>query len=106
MRRSGKTWLLLGEIVAWHATGIPRERCLYVSLEDERLGGIEAAELGGLLEAWWRLHPEVAGGPAWLVLDEALNVPGWERFVRRVLDRGDVRISVTGSSARLLASRR
>lgn len=103
MRRSGKTWLLLGELAAAHAAGLPRERALYASLEDERLVGIDAADLGGLVEAWWRRFPEAASEPGWLLLDEVQNVAGWERFVRRMLDRGGLRISVTGSSARLLS---
>jgi predicted AAA+ superfamily ATPase len=103
MRRSGKTWMLLGEIAARRASGVPPERSLYLSLEDERLVNLESSELGGLLDAWWRRYPEVATGPCWLVLDEVQNVPGWERFVRRVLDRGQVQIAVTGSSARLLS---
>lgn len=103
MRRSGKTWLVLGEIAARIAAGSPRERELYVSLEDERLADIDARALGGLLDAWWRRFPEVAAGPCRLALDEVQNVPGWERFVRRVLDRGQVQVTVTGSSARLLS---
>lgn len=103
MRRSGKTWLVLGEIAARVAAGAPRERELYVSLEDERLVDVDAAALGGLLEAWWRRFPEVASQPCRLALDEVQNVVGWERFIRRVLDRGHIQVTVTGSSARLLS---
>src|SRR4030067_970774 len=38
----------------------------------------------------------------WL-LDEIQVVPGWERFVRRVLDSEKVEIAVSGSSARMLS---
>lgn len=104
MRRSGKTWLLLGEIARLvESQALPRSHVLYLSLEDERLTGVDAAQLGGMLDAWWRRTPAAATEPTWLVLDEVQNVPGWERFVRRVLDRGSPRVSVTGSSARLLA---
>lgn len=103
MRRAGKTTLLLGELAGRVAGGLPRERALYLSLEDERLAGLDAAGLGGLLEAWWRRFPAAAGEECWLVLDEVQEVPGWERFVRRLIDRGGLRISVTGSSAKLLS---
>jgi len=103
MRRSGKTWLVLGEIARRIAAGAERERLLYVSLEDERLADIDARELGGLVDAWFRRYPDVARGPATLALDEVQAVPGWERFVRRMLDRGELRVIVTGSSARLLS---
>jgi predicted AAA+ superfamily ATPase len=103
MRRSGKTWTLLGEIAAARAAGAPGWAQLYVSLEDERLFGVGPEALGGVLDAWWRRFPEAATGPAWLALDEVQVVPGWERFVRRLLDEGRLRLSVTGSSARLLS---
>ncbi|MFH1529245.1 MAG: ATP-binding protein, partial [Pseudomonadota bacterium] len=35
--------------------------------------------------------------------DEIQNVPGWERFIRRLLDTMDAEIVITGSSARLLS---
>jgi len=38
----------------------------------------------------------------WL-LDEIQLVPGWERFARRVLDSEQIRIVVSGSSARMLS---
>jgi len=103
MRRSGKTSLLFGELAARVAAGVPREQALYVSMEDERLAGLQAADLGGLLDAWWRRYPALAEQECWLVLDEIQEVPGWESFVRRLLDRGGLRIAVTGSSARLLS---
>ena len=103
MRRAGKSWLLLGEISAARRAGAPEGSILYVSLEDDRLTGVDVTDLAGLLEAWYRRHPEAARGPGWLILDEVQVVPGWERFVRRVLDGGITRIAVTGSSARLLS---
>jgi predicted AAA+ superfamily ATPase len=103
MRRSGKTWQLLGELAAGRASGGMVGRDLYVSFEDERLLGMEASGLGGLLDAWFRRYPEAASGPVWLALDEVQAVPGWERFVRRVLDLGRIRVAVTGSSAQLLS---
>lgn len=103
MRRSGKTWLLLGELFDRIDAGLPRERTLYVSLEDERVGELRGEDLGRIVDAWWRRFPEAATHESWLVLDEVQNAPGWERFVRRLLDQGGVRVAVTGSSARLLS---
>lgn len=103
MRRSGKTWQLLGEIAAERAAGVPVGRTLYLSFEDERLMGIDASTLGGLLDAWFRRCPDAATGPVWLALDEVQAIPGWEHFVRRILDSGRIRVAVTGSSARLLS---
>ena len=97
IRRAGKTWMLLSEMLERVRGGVPREHNLYVSFEDERLRGAHAMELGGLLDAWFRRCPDAARGPAWLVLDEVQEIPGWESFVRRLVDRGNVQLAVTGS---------
>ncbi|PIW07942.1 MAG: ATPase, partial [Comamonadaceae bacterium CG17_big_fil_post_rev_8_21_14_2_50_60_13] len=36
-------------------------------------------------------------------LDEIQLVPGWEMFVRRLLDTENIEIALSGSSARLLS---
>jgi hypothetical protein len=106
MRRSGKTtllWQLLQERVA---AGTDRAGLLYFSFEDERLAGMEAADLGIVLEEFYRLHPEWRGRDdrhATFFLDEIQAVPGWERFARRVLDTERVELFLSGSSAKLLS---
>jgi predicted AAA+ superfamily ATPase len=103
MRRVGKTWRVYQQLAQLLDDGVPKERLLYVNLEDERLVGVGAEDLGGLLDAWYARHPSALDGERWLCLDEVQNVVGWERFVRRVLDQGDVRLLVTGSSSRMLS---
>ena len=51
MRRSGKTWLLLGELAARISAGLSRARTLYASLEDEHLGDVAGKDLGRLVDA-------------------------------------------------------
>lgn len=104
MRRTGKTCLMLQTLREVEAEGTPRERTLYVNFEDERLGGLRAADLSVLTDALWRRHPGARGTECWLFLDEVQNVPGWEQFVRRVQDTEHCRVVVTGSSARLLST--
>lgn len=104
MRRSGKTYLVLAEIAARVAAGGAREAELYVSFEDERLADVDVAALGALTEAWLRRYPSLASsGTLHLALDEVQNVAGWEKLVRRLLDRGGIHLTVTGSSARMLS---
>lgn len=103
MRRVGKTWRLYQHMHDLLRAGVPRERLLYVNLEDERLP-IDAGELSHLLDAWYVRYPAVAASEHWLFLDEVQNVPGWERFVRRMLDAGNVRVLLTGSSSKLLSA--
>jgi uncharacterized protein len=104
VRRGGKTSFLQRRIAEQVAAGRPRESQLLLSLEDERLTGMTAADLGWLLDEYER---RLAGGGVdaerSLYLDEVQVVPGWETLVRRLMDRGGVELFVSGSSAKLLS---
>jgi predicted AAA+ superfamily ATPase len=55
-------------------------------------------------EAYYRLHPEWRDQRrVTFLLDEIQNVPGWESFVRRLLDSEQIDLFISGSSARLLS---
>jgi predicted AAA+ superfamily ATPase len=103
MRRAGKT-TFLRQLLGERRASLPPERALYLSFDDDRLAGIEADQLVLLLEEHFRRYPQLRGRATvhWL-LDEIQLVPGWERFVRRVLDSEKVEIAVSGSSARMLS---
>jgi len=103
MRRAGKT-TFLRQLLIERRQALPPERALYLSFDDDRLAGIEVEQLGFLLEEHYRRHPALRGRETvhWF-LDEIQLVPGWERFVRRVLDSEKVEIAVSGSSARMLS---
>lgn len=84
--------------------GTPRAMLPYLNFEDERLADLPAEQLGFVVEAFGRRVPDAAAmGTALWVFDEVQMVPGWERFVRRLLDAGGVEIVVTGSSSALLS---
>lgn len=102
MRRSGKTYLLFQRLHELERQGVDRARTLYVNFEDERLLPLKAEELQLFPEALYRRHPNVRGQLCWFLLDEVQNVPGWERFVRRLLDSERAQVVVTGSSSTLL----
>jgi predicted AAA+ superfamily ATPase len=104
-RRSGKTTLLhqvRGERVAVHGD---RARVPYLNLEDERLAGVTLDDLGFAVDEHYRRFPGLLGHDVvtWC-LDEIQVVPGWERFVRRLLDTGRVEVFLSGSSAALLSA--
>ncbi len=103
MRRAGKT-TFLRQLLAERRHTISPERAIYISFDDDRLAGLELEQLGFLLEEHYRRHPELRAKETvhWF-LDEIQLVPGWERFVRRVLDSEKVEIVVSGSSARMLS---
>ena len=104
MRRAGKTSLLWQILADRLARGTPREGLLYFSFEDERLAGMEAADLDLLVEEYYRLYPQWRDRQrATFFLDEIQVVPGWEGFARRLLDSEKVDLFLSGSSARLLS---
>lgn len=103
MRRSGKTYFLYQQIGERLASGIDRQRCLYLNFEDERLLPLSAMDLSRIPEAFYRRTPANREHLCWFYLDEIQNVPGWETFVRRLLDTEKIALILTGSSARLLS---
>ena len=104
MRRVGKTTFVHQLRQERMDGGVARERLPYISFEDERLAGLEAGQLGFLVDEYRRRMPDTGeGGTVTWCLDEIQVVPGWERFVRRLLDQGGSEIIVTGSSAALLS---
>lgn len=104
MRRAGKTTFLHQLRRERLERGVDRERLPYVNFEDEQLAGLAAKDLNLLFEEYYRRHPALRGRETvtWC-LDEIQVVPGWERFVRRVLDSEAVELFVSGSSAALLS---
>jgi uncharacterized protein len=104
MRRAGKTSLLWQIIAQQLALGTPREALVYFSFEDERLAGMGAIDLQVLIEEYYKLYPERRDSKKTVFfLDEIQLVPGWEAFVRRVLDTETLSLYLSGSSAKLLS---
>jgi uncharacterized protein len=104
MRRSGKTTFLWQILADRLNQGIERDGLLYLGLEEERLAGMTGADLGIVVEEYFRLHPEWRGGKrATFFLDEIQVVQGWERFARRILDTERIELFLSGSSAKLLS---
>lgn len=101
-RRIGKTsyfFQMVGKLEA----GVGRERILYVNFEDERILPLDVKDLNLIFDAYYELYPENVDRELYLFFDEVQNVPGWEVFVRRLYDRGDLKIFLTGSSSKMLS---
>ncbi len=104
MRRAGKTTFLHQLRRERLEKGVARERLVYVNFEDERLAGLQAAHLGGLIEEYYRQFPALRQQErVAFFFDEIQQVPDWERFVRRILDTEMVEVFLSGSSAALLS---
>lgn len=104
MRRAGKTFFLHQLRFERMQQGIPQHRLPCINFEDERLAGLQANQLNLLIEEYYILFPDLRGHETvtWC-LDEIQTVPGWERFIRRLLDSEKVEIFLSGSSAALLS---
>ena len=104
MRRAGKTTFVHQLRRERIERGIALDRLPFISFEDERLAGLEAGELGVLVDEYYRRVPQAHDATVTWCFDEIQQVPGWERFVRRLLDGGGCEVLITGSSAALLSS--
>ncbi len=105
MRRTGKT-CLLQQIFQDLETerGIGRSQIIYVNFEDDRLNGMKSDQLRLITDTHAEMFPAQSRGPRFLFLDEIQAVYGWEPFVRRLVDQGDFRIFLTGSSSKMLST--
>lgn len=101
-RRSGKSTTLYQIMDALESEKIPKEAMLHINFEEPKL----AMELGlDLLDALYDSYREsiYPQGKAYLFLDEIQNIQGWERWVRARNETEDIKIFLTGSSAKLMS---
>jgi predicted AAA+ superfamily ATPase len=104
MRRSGKTWSLYQEIRRRQDQGLPKEMNLYINFEDDRLSGFGIDDFQSILDVYFELYPQYIEQEGLLFcFDEIHVVPGWEKFIRRLIDTEKMQICVTGSSAGMLS---
>lgn len=93
IRRCGKSTLL--QILRRNAA----EADYYINFDDDRLAPFQLDDFQLLIETFIELY----GVQNTFYFDEIQNIPGWERFVRRLHNEGK-KIFITGSNARLLSS--
>src|SRR5690242_15167600 len=103
MRRSGKTYFLFQTIRGLLSENIPLERILYLNFEDDRILPMDYKAMGKLIDTWYTLYPQHHNHECYLFLDEVQNIEGWPLVLRRMLDTKNIKIYVTGSSAKLLS---
>ena len=101
IRRGGKTYYFYQKISEL-IKKIPIERILYFNLTDDRLYPLELNDLQFMIEAYFEIYPENQTKKLFLFLDEVQEVKKWELFVRRIYDKENIKIFVTGSSSKLL----
>ena len=96
VRRSGKTYVLFDLFKKY------KDHALYIDFEDERLSGFEASDFEALKEAFLELKPHLVGKETVFLFDEVQNVNGWERFCRRIAERENIKVFVSGSSSKIM----
>lgn len=99
IRRAGKSYLMYQRIHQLLKKGHKIEEILYINFEDERFIGLKSEGLDDIKLAYEETFPYQ---PIFF-LDEIQVVDGWEKFVRRLVDK-KYRVYVTGSNAKMLSS--
>lgn len=102
-RRAGKTYFLFQIIDGLLQKKINSNQILYINFEDERLSYLKQEDLGRIIEEFYNLFPENKKKKSYFFFDEIQNVSGWPKFLRRIYDKENCKIFVTGSSAKLLS---
>lgn len=101
-RRTGKTTLIKQIISDLLKKGIPKKNIVCINFEDERISR-ETNIFQYLLEAHAELHPGTETKDCWYFFDEIQEIPGWERFIRRLHENISKHVFITGSNAKLLS---
>ena len=101
-RRAGKTTFLKQQVKELMKRGISKEQIVFINFEDERIERTKEI-FDDLLLAHAELYPEINSSKCWYFFDEIQEIPGWEKFVRRVHETKNKNIILTGSNSRLLS---
>jgi predicted AAA+ superfamily ATPase len=102
-RRSGKSFYFKQTIDRLLSGGVEKQRIVYLNFDDTLLDGLEFREIEDVLRLHMELYPSIIGRELFVFLDEPQNISGWERAVRSMHDSGNIKLYVTGSSARMLS---
>ncbi|MCP4663293.1 MAG: ATP-binding protein [bacterium] len=105
LRRCGKSTLMRQLVRSLVERGLPPRDSLFVNFEEPIFleWELDVTVLDRVFDTYFELARPSSPAP-YLFLDEVHNVDGWERWVRSRLETGRARITVSGSSARLLDS--
>ncbi len=99
IRRSGKTYMMY-QVIKGLLNKVDIKDILYINFEDERLIGFAHKHFDFLLQGYAELYGQ--GHPI-CFFDEIQNIPGWEKFARRLADT-EYRCYISGSNAEIFSS--
>lgn len=102
-RRSGKSTVmfqLMRQLL--NKDKVRPQQIVYINFEDERLE-MDVTKLDWIIQAYVELYPSMNLDEVYFFFDEIQNVPGWEKFIRRMYDSISRHIFLTGSNAKFLS---
>jgi len=98
LRRAGKSTMLYHLIRQMTEANVLWEQIIYINFEDERLVGFTTADFNDIVA----IQSEMSNLPGHFFFDEIQNIPGWEKFARRMADFKE-HVCITGSNAKMLS---
>ncbi len=101
LRRVGKTYLFYQTVRKLIEKGVGIGEIFYINFEDERLAGFSTADFSKIVELFYKRNPDAKTG--YFMFDEIQETDGWEKFVRRILEKKHFHVYLTGSSSKLLS---
>ncbi|MCQ2444292.1 MAG: ATP-binding protein [Mailhella sp.] len=97
-RRAGKSTMLYALVRTLVDQGAGWDSIIFINFEDERLSEFSLADFNDIMS----VQAELSDEESWFFFDEIQNIPGWEKFARRIADSGR-HVFITGSNARMLS---
>ncbi len=104
VRRCGKSSRMEAVVNELLASGVERERFLWVSFDDERLVRMTSDQLDLIIEAYREMYPDIDLSTAYMFFDEIQLIENWEYFVMRLYKHYSKNIYISGSNATMLSS--
>ena len=101
VRRSGKTFFLYQIIKNLLSKGVPKKCIVYINFEDDRLFSLNIEDMNDLIEAYYSLYPSTKDLKKYFFFDEIQVIENWEKFIRRLDDKENIKLILTGSSSKL-----
>lgn len=104
VRRCGKSSRMEAVVNELLASGVERERFLWVSFDDERLVRMTSDQLDLIIEAYREMYPDIDLSTAYMFFDEIQLIENWEYFVMRLYKHYSKNIYISGSNATMFSS--
>ena len=104
VRRCGKSSRMEAVVNELIASGVERERFLWMSFDDERLVRMTSDQLDLIIEAYREMYPDIDLSTAYMFFDEIQLIENWEYFVMRLYKHYSKNIYISGSNATMLSS--